>query len=869
MTPERWQRVKDVFAQAIALEAGARQVYLEQACGNDADLRAEVASLLSAHVTPEAVLDRPASDYAPLSALDPATDRRVGHRIGAYELLSCLGRGGMGEVYRARRADAQYEKEVAIKLVRGGYDTAFVLERFRTERQILANLDHPNIARLLDGGVTADGQPYLVMELVEGQPIDEYCETRGLSLPARLRLFREVCAAVSYAHQRLVVHRDLKPGNILVGAGGSIKLLDFGIAKLLQPTPAGGAPQDATQTSLMALTPAFSSPEQILGLHITTASDVYSLGVVLFHLLTGRSPYRGALTSTRDAIQEVCETEPMRPSTAAAEVTRAGNARAPPDSDLDAITLRALRKEPERRYGSAEQLSEDLRRYLEGLPVKARGDRFSYRAGKFLRRHRVGAAATAVIALTLVAGIVAATREARVAEQQRQRAERDLARVRKLANALMFELHDAIADLPGSTVARKLLVTRALEYLGEAASESSDNDDLNTELAVAYRKVGDIQGGYSSQNAGDSQAALDSYRKSVGLLEQVAARRGANAEARAELGRSLRALALGEYKLGNLSVASLVARRALELATQAQAAEPQNVKRLRDLTKAESNYSVILDATGDSGAALDMGRKAIVTQEQVARALPGDRTEQRVLGVVYDRAALIVYHEFERTHKRPQNLPEAIELHRKALAIDLARAADAHDDLALRDVVADHANLGEGLMLVGDAHAALAEYQSAADLNARLLARDPQNVQTRINGTQISRGIGAAYLSLGQPASALRHANAALSVLRALSDEQRGIQSDNEEAALLLVLARAHALIAAAPRQSRTAALREWQEAERAFQDCAHDYERLRARGVVDSSYARDLSTASAGVSASRAAIGKLTATTAATEQRP
>ncbi|MGH8198508.1 MAG: protein kinase domain-containing protein [Steroidobacteraceae bacterium] len=400
MTPERWQRVKEVFSSASALAEAEREAFLDGACDGDAALRAEVRSLLDAHAIQEAIVDRPAAAFV---ASDPGwvgKDPWIGRRIGQYELVSLIGHGGMGDVYRALRVDAEYEKEVAIKLVPGGFHASYVLQRLRAERQILANLDHPNIARLIDGGATEEGSPYLVMELVEGEPLDQYAAKRNLSVRGRLELFRDVCAAVSYAHQRLVVHRDLKPGNILVTANGAAKLLDFGIAKLLQP-PSPGAAAAATVTVMHALTPGYSSPEQLLGKPITTASDVYSLGVVLYVLLTGRSPYRGTLDTAEDAIHAVCETEPVRPSAAVREALPSGTGSI--NRDLDAIILRALRKEPERRYATVEEFSDDIRRYLDRRPVVARGGQIAYRAGKFVRRNRVRVIELAAVAAVLLA----------------------------------------------------------------------------------------------------------------------------------------------------------------------------------------------------------------------------------------------------------------------------------------------------------------------------------------------------------------------------------------------------------------------------------------------------------------------------------
>src|SRR5262249_19941660 len=340
---------------------------------------------------------------AAAAAAAPARERR----IGAYQIVEEIGHGGMGEVYRAVRADGQYTKEVAIKLVRSGFESGSLAERFRNERQILASLDHPNIARLLDGGTTKDAVPYLVMELITGVPIDQYCDDHSLSVSDRLELFRQVCAAVQYAHQRLVIHRDIKPSNILVTHDGVPKLLDFGVAKLLDPSVNTGT------TIVRAMTPEYASPEQIRGEHITTGSDVYSLGVVLYRLLTGRSPYAGDTSTPHGLAKAICDDDPVKPSTAilkseesgkgdgtspAAKAIRSKREDSPAKlrrrlaGDLNNVVLMALRKDPSRRYVSVEQFSEDLRRHLEDIPGPARTDAVSYRGGKFIRRHKNGVA---------------------------------------------------------------------------------------------------------------------------------------------------------------------------------------------------------------------------------------------------------------------------------------------------------------------------------------------------------------------------------------------------------------------------------------------------------------------------------------------
>jgi serine/threonine protein kinase len=310
MNRERWQRVREILDKAIGTPDAERPAFLEETCSGDVQLRAEVESLLqSHHQAGTEFLQEPAVDLLALSPALFQAGTRVGRRIGVYQILEQIGEGGMGEVYRAVRADGQYDKEVAIKLVRTGMDRSSVLERFRHERQVLASLDHPNIARLFDGGTTEDGIPYLVMELIEGIPIDEYCDNNKLTVTERLRLFLQVCSAVQYAHQRLVIHRDIKPGNILVTHDGTPKLLDFGIAKILD------ADSSSKTTLINPMTPEYASPEQVRGEPITTATDVYSLGVVLYQLLTGRSPYPKDTRAPLEYARAICEYEPERPST--------------------------------------------------------------------------------------------------------------------------------------------------------------------------------------------------------------------------------------------------------------------------------------------------------------------------------------------------------------------------------------------------------------------------------------------------------------------------------------------------------------------------------------------------------------------------
>ena len=485
----------------------------------------------------------------------------------------------MGTVYRAERDDDQFRQQVAIKVVRGGLPDEFSIQRFKAERQILANLDHANIARLLDGGATEDGRPYVVMEYVQGKPIDAYAEARQLPVRERLQLFRTVCAAVAYAHQRLVIHRDIKPANILVTESGEPKLLDFGIAKILDPEQEG----DPTVTLVRLMTPEYASPEQVRGEPVTTATDVYSLGVVLYGLLTGQRPYRATSRTPHEIAEAVLNTEPEKPSAVADPKLRRRF-----EGDLDNIVLKALRKEPERRYASVEQLSEDIRRHLEGLPVSARPDTLRYRSGKFVRRHKAPVIAAGVAMLALLGGMAATLREAYIASQERQRAEQRFNDVRRLANSHAVRStrchpeparRHAGAQNPGGA--------RRCEYLDKLAQQAKGDLSLQRELAAAYEKVGSVQGGFRAANLGDIRGALASYRKALNIRESIAA------------------------------------------------AEPGNLEAQRELFRTHGYLSDTLLAAGDRAGAIEQSRKMLAIAERLAAANPESLADQRNLAVAY------------------------------------------------------------------------------------------------------------------------------------------------------------------------------------------------------------------------------------------
>jgi serine/threonine protein kinase len=514
---EAWERVQDLFNQALDLPPNERRALLERASGGDETLRREVESLLASDEKAHSFIEDPAA-AVPRDLLSETEENEefAGRQFGAYRVIREIGRGGLGAVYLAARADDEYRKQVAIKLIRRGLDTDDILRRFRTERQILAQLDHPNIARLLDGGTTEDGLPYFVMEYVNGEPITAYCDTHGLSIGERLELFRKVCGAVSYAHQHLVVHRDLKPSNILVPEDGEPKLLDFGIAKLL--TAEDELFTQATP-GLRAMTPDYASPEQIKGEKITTASDVYSLGVLLYQLLTGQKPYRLKTGTTDEISRAIAAQEPERPSSTAAAATNTGKALR---GDLDNIVLMALRKEPQRRYASVGQLSEDIRRFVEGRAVIAHKDTLAYRATKFIQRNKIGVAAAALVMLSLLAGIAIAftqarraTAHARIAEEQRDAAQRASARAEKTSRFMQSFLANANPQWYARGQGRTDVTVR--EAIEDAAAR------IDTELADQPEVRGDLHHtiGEIHRVASEYPRALEHFRRSLDAYREA------------------------------------------------------------------------------------------------------------------------------------------------------------------------------------------------------------------------------------------------------------------------------------------------------------------------------------------------------------
>jgi tRNA A-37 threonylcarbamoyl transferase component Bud32 len=753
MTPARWQHIKDILADALERgKPGERAAFVEQACGDDADLVREVKAFLSQEA------DR-------LETF--ARGSETGRRIGSYELVRELGRGGMGAVWLARRADRRFEQQVAIKLLKRGTDTEEVLRRFQAERQILARLEHPGIARLFDGGETDDGLPFFVMEFVAGGArLTNFARDRNLSVPQRLELFRKVCAAVQFAHQNLVVHRDLKPGNILVTPDGQPKLLDFGIARLLDPE---NDDLEITAIDNRRLTLAYASPEQVRGEPITTASDVYTLGALLYELLTGVSPHQFSTTRPvpTELARVICEEDPRRPSLLVPDRETRRRLR----GDLDNVVLRAMAREPARRYASAAALADDLGRHLAGRTVRARPDTFGYRAEKFVRRNQVAVAAGALLALTLFAGLTTTIIEAR-------RAQRRFDEVRRLTNSYLFEIHDAIHDLPGATKARKLIVTRALEYLDRLASEAGGDRALQLELAAAYLKVGDVQGKPYSANLGDAVGALRSYNKAADIAAPLAAaERGADSSARRVLSKADESLGAVESRLSHWDAAGRDHRLAIGLRQQLLVADPANKEDWeRGIVADEVGLGDVLisahrfkpDASAQRAALLAFQR-ALPPAERLAAAHPASNSDRFTLARVCSRIATVQTDIGAAQHDRAA-YASASDFHRRTVALDEAMLREDPESTSLRRNLADELiALGYLRSFTGE-HLpdSLGDCRRAEEIMTSLSAADPANAEARQDLSSVHFVTGRLLQAQGDPAGAAASYRRCLAILEPL-----------------------------------------------------------------------------------------------------
>ena len=774
MQLERWAEIKRIFTAALDLRAEERPPFLARECSADPLLRTEVESLLASYQDAGDAMEDPVGLWR--GAGDSERDPWLERKIGSYQPVARIGEGGMGVVYRGVRADDHFLKEVAIKVLRGGPIGSNQVRRFKSERQILASFDHPNITRVLDAGTTDDGHPFLVMECVEGTRIDEYCDAHRLNTVERVKLVRQVCDAVQYAHQRLVVHRDLKPANILVTKDGVPKLLDFGIAKLLDPELFFQT-AELTGTGARLMTPEYASPEQIRGEPVTAASDVYSLGVILYRLLTGHPPHRVSNLSPAEIAQAICEHEPEKPSIVVGRIEETtahdgSSVTLTPESvslpregqpallrrrlagDLDNIVLKALQTDPSRRYGSAEQLANDLGRYLEGRPVLARKDTLRYRTVKFVWRHRIGVAAAALVLLTLVGGVITTSWQAYAARQQRARAERALRDVRRIANSLIFDVDGAISDVRGTTAGRRLLVGTAVQYLDRLAKEAKDDLSLQRELATGYLRLADIQGSPFRPNLGDTSGALDNGRKAVLLREKLAAANPGSVEDQYQLVASY--LWQGEMMLAtsDLQAALANALKAQAIMEPLLQAHPNDLKmhgqmgsiwELIGNTYGGNGFSANL---GNPSAALTNHRKAMAMAEFRAKAEPDNPSRRNVLAL-YN---LIVGGDLLKLGDRSG----ALACFQTAVATLQSFAVGPTGAKAARDLGYAYELIGNVHLLGGDTRQALASYRMSLEWAEKLAAVDPQDAGAKGAVAGAQSMIGMVLAKSGQVQAGLK-----------------------------------------------------------------------------------------------------------------
>lgn len=784
MDSERRSRLRAIVEEALE-HPERRDEILAERSGGDEVLLSQAVELLAAHHS-IGILDRtPARALLPPEEIVDAPPV-----LGAWTLREELGRGGMGTVFRAERSDGVYEQDAAVKLLRSGFWGPGVMERFLRERQILARLQHPNIAALLDGGTTAEGVQWFAMERVSGRPLDRYCDEERLGIDERLGLFLTVCDAVEAAHRSLVIHRDLKPGNVMVSDEGTVKLLDFGIARSLDDARGQDA-EGLTVDYGHPLTLEYASPEQFRGAPASTAADVYSLGAVLYELLTGRVPFlvRGRklaevdrmLTSgavvppseavtgipsaaTEGVIDEAGGDTPSPAAIAAARTTGPERLRRRLRGDLDAIVHQALHRDLSRRYGSVAELGADVRRHLAGLPVRARPDGMVYVARKFAARHRVAVTAVLLLVLSVAGGVAATLRQAQTALEQSRIAQRRFSEVRRLANSMLFEVEEAVAPLPGSTTARELLVRRALEYIESLSIEERDDPELRRELAVAYRKIGDIQGNPREAHLGDLDGALKSYRRAESLLTALAAD---GTTARRQLADVARRIGDVLWWQGETAEALAIYERAHGIMAELVRLDPDDAKNLAGLASAEAAVGEIAFWNGEMERALPRLEHALALREK----LLGDAPENLECLADVARAQTMLGDALGWAGRSEEALEH---LHRAVALLDGTSSEKAKDTRIGSSLALALSKLGEHLVDTDQRDAALSSLGRAREVAVELAAGDPFDSRAKRFAALADAKLGDAAMSFDRAAEAERHYRAALAVFRELAAEERG-----------------------------------------------------------------------------------------------
>src|SRR5215472_2519983 len=738
--------VERLFDLVVALPADQRAAFLAEHC-SDPGVRCEVESLLEHDGGAETFLRGAVSSEA--ESMRGATSFQLKQRVGPYEIGELIGRGGMGAVYGAQRADGKFEQLVAIKVVQDRLATSFGADRLQQECRILAGLEHPNIARLFDAGMSDNGIPYFVMERIDGVPIDIFCRDHALSLHQRLRLFLQVCDAVQFAHQKLVVHRDLKPENILVTKTGIPKLLDFGIAKVLDPSASA-----LSQTVTQVMTPEYASPEQVQGEPVSTLTDIYSLGCVLYKMVTGVSPHQLQGVSPAQAVQIICEREVPDP-----------RKFADVPADVAHILGMALRKEPQRRYRSVEQLAGDIQRLLGGQPLLAGPDTAWYRYGKFVRRNWLAVTAVTAVVVAVGAGAGIATWQAR-------RAERRFADVRRLANVFLFDFEKSIRNVPGTTRARELVVTTALEYLQKLAQDAAGDSALKREVASAYEKVGDIQGSANVSNVGNTAGAVRSYEQALSLRRALGDPVSGTPSARLEYARLLNKVAKIQERINDVDGAIRNSQEAIAGSKEVLKSKPDDATALAVMATAYMELSSALHRRSDVQGAIESAQQGVVLAERLAAASPRDRFPRLELASGYWMQGSL----FALLHKNT----EGAAGFEKALTIYRQLLAEFPDDAEIRRynlMVLSRISFLE----FGDASKdkaqglkAVAHGREAYTMAEQFVAADPANVEALNDVMATAIALGQYLNELGDHAEARRLLERGVSVTTELVQRDPG-----------------------------------------------------------------------------------------------
>ena len=775
LDPARMRRLLDLLGQALERPAADRAAFVAQLPEADAEIRAGLARMLELDTDSPAVVQVEGGAAALVSPAPEEEDRKAGERVGDWVLERPLGRGGMGTVWLARKEGDASLPPAAIKMPTTATGRGAV-DRLAREGAILASLNHPGIARLLEVGATAEGLPFLALEFVDGQPLPAWCDAKGLALRERLAVFAKVLDAVAYAHAALVLHRDLKPANILVTATGEVKLLDFGIAKLLDEGGQAGSTQ-LTRLAGRALTPDYASPEQVAGVPLTVASDVYSLGVVLFELLTGSRPYRLKRGTVAELEEAILGADTGRPSAAVTQHFAQRTHETPArlrralSGDLDTIVLKALKKSPAERYPTVAALRDDIGRFLDGRPVLARPDSFGYRARKFVGRNRLAVGAAAAVLLSLVGGLAAAlwqaevAREhARMAESERARAERRFDDIRAVANALVKEVVETVQFLPGATEARVRLTGRAVDFLDRLAADPRRDDALTREIASGYQRVAEALNGAQFAHQGDAEGANRHYGKAIALLASLASRAGAAAEDRAAHAGALLSHGVNLLEQGRIVEAhdhvtrGLAARRAL------LAESPGDMERSRDVGTAETYLANVLVEKGDLAGALAVNESMLARfREMVARDAKSPRNRWGLICGYANTGSVLK--SLGRHDEARQRLLRAISLSREL-------EADRPDHYSvLQGYGAYHHLLGEMAAQARDRREAERHLREALRYREGLAARDAADAEAAVN---LARTQAALSRVLGVTVEGRRLREAAISGLDALAARRPG-----------------------------------------------------------------------------------------------